>query len=57
MWFVNAHVVDVLTGDLLRRRAVETAADGTVVQVTAAAPAGLPDARWSMSQAAGCCPG
>jgi len=44
MWFVNAHVVDVLTGDRMRRRAVETAADGTIVQVTAAAPPGLPDA-------------
>ena len=40
MWFVNAHVVDVLTGDVLRQRAVETAADGTVAQVTASAPAG-----------------
>jgi imidazolonepropionase-like amidohydrolase len=44
VWFVNANVVDVLTGDRMRRRAVETAADGTVVQVTAAAPPGLPDA-------------
>jgi imidazolonepropionase-like amidohydrolase len=44
MWFVNAHVVDVLTGDRLRHRAVETAADGTVAQVTAAAPPGRPDA-------------
>lgn len=43
MWFVNAHVVDVLTGDVLRGRAVETAADGTVVQTAAAAPPGLPD--------------
>lgn len=41
MWFVNAHVLDVLTGDVLRRRAVETAADGTVVQIATAAPAGL----------------
>ncbi len=43
MWFVNAHVVDVLTGDRLRHRAVQTAADGTMVQVAAAAPPGLPD--------------
>ena len=43
MWFVNAHVVDALTGDRLRHRAVETAADGTVAQVAAAAPPGLPD--------------
>ncbi|HSR83552.1 MAG TPA: amidohydrolase family protein [Streptosporangiaceae bacterium] len=43
MWFVNAHVVDVLTGEKLRRRAVETAADGTVIQVAAAPPPGLPD--------------
>jgi imidazolonepropionase-like amidohydrolase len=44
MWFVNAHVVDVLTGDRMRHRAVETAADGTIVQVTAATPPGLPEA-------------
>jgi len=37
-------VVDVLTGERLYQRAVETAADGTVAQVTATAPAGLPDA-------------
>jgi imidazolonepropionase-like amidohydrolase len=43
VWFVNAHVVDVLTGDALRQHAVETAADGTVAQVTAVPPAGLPD--------------
>jgi len=43
MWFVNANVVDVLTGDRLRRRAVETSPDGTVAQVAAAAPPGLPD--------------
>ena len=41
MWFVNAHVLDVLTGDVLRGRAVETAADGTVVQIVSAAPTGL----------------
>jgi len=37
-------VVDVLTGERLYQRALETAADGTVAQVTATAPAGLPDA-------------
>jgi len=37
-------VVDVLTGERLYQRAVETDADGTVTQVTATAPAGLPDA-------------
>ena len=40
MWFVNANVVDVLTGERRFRRAVETAADGTVVQVAATAPPG-----------------
>lgn len=44
MWFVNAHVIDVLTGDVLRHQAVETAADGTVLDVAATVPAGLPDA-------------
>ncbi len=44
MWFVNAHVVDVATGERRPGRAVETAADGTVVQVAAAAPPGRPDA-------------
>ena len=43
MWFVNANVVDTLTGDVLRRRAVETAADGTVAQVAAALPPGQPE--------------
>jgi imidazolonepropionase-like amidohydrolase len=43
VWFVNAHVVDALTGERLRDRAVETGADGTVTQVAAAPPAGLPD--------------
>lgn len=42
MWFVNANVVDVQTGETLRQRAVETAPYGTVVRVTAAPPAGLP---------------
>ena len=37
-------MVDVLTGERLYQRALETAADGTVAQVTATAPAGLPDA-------------
>ena len=37
-------MVDVLTGERFYQRAVETAADGTVAQVTATAPAGLPDA-------------
>ncbi len=44
MWFVNAHVVDVLTGERLYRRAVQTAPDGTVAQVAAAPPPGLPEA-------------
>ena len=44
MWFVNAHVVDVLAGEVLRGRAVETAPDGTVVQVAAAPPPAVPDA-------------
>lgn len=43
MWFVNANVVDALTGERLRGRAVETGPDGTVTQVAAAAPAGLPE--------------
>src|SRR6201999_3165952 len=42
-WLVNAHVVDVLAGDVLPARAVETAPDGTIAQVTASAPPGLPD--------------
>src|SRR5205823_14761733 len=40
MWFVNANVLDVLTGERLAHRAVETAADGTVAQVAATAPPG-----------------
>jgi len=44
MWFVNAHLVDVLTGERLRDRAVETAADGTITQVAAAPPPWLPEA-------------
>ena len=45
MWLVNAYVVDVLSGDVLPARAVETAPDGTIAQVTASAPPGLPDGR------------
>ena len=41
MWFVNANVVDVATGEQLRGRAVETASDGTVAQVVVAPPPGL----------------
>jgi imidazolonepropionase-like amidohydrolase len=41
MWFVNANVIDVLTGERLPGRAVETAPDGTVAQVAAAPPPGL----------------
>jgi imidazolonepropionase-like amidohydrolase len=44
VWFVNARVVDVLAGEVLPGRAVQTAADGRIVQVAAAPPAGLPDA-------------
>src|SRR5437773_750308 len=40
MWFVNANVVDVVTGERHHRRAVETAPDGTVMQVAATAPPG-----------------
>ena len=43
MWFVNAHLLDVLTGDVLPERAVETAPDGTVAQLAAAHPRGLPE--------------
>jgi imidazolonepropionase-like amidohydrolase len=41
MWFVNANVVDVATGERLRGRAVETAPDGMVAQVVVAPPPGL----------------
>jgi imidazolonepropionase-like amidohydrolase len=41
VWFVNAHVVDVATGEVLRGRAVQTAPDGTVVQVAGATPPGV----------------
>ena len=43
MWLVNAHVVDVLAGEVLPSRAVEIAADGRIAQVAATAPPGLPD--------------
>jgi imidazolonepropionase-like amidohydrolase len=43
VWFVNANLVDVLTGERLRDRAVQTAADGTITQVAAVIPPGLPD--------------
>jgi imidazolonepropionase-like amidohydrolase len=36
-------VIDVLTGERLRGQAVETGPDGTVTQIAAAPPAGLPD--------------
>jgi imidazolonepropionase-like amidohydrolase len=42
MWLVNAHVVDVVAGEVLRDRAVETAPDGTIAQVTATVPPGVP---------------
>jgi imidazolonepropionase-like amidohydrolase len=42
VWFVNANLVDVLTGERLRDRAVQTAADGTITQVAAVIPPGLP---------------
>jgi imidazolonepropionase-like amidohydrolase len=43
MWYVNANVVDVATGERLRGRAVETAPDGTVTRIAAGAPSWLPD--------------
>jgi imidazolonepropionase-like amidohydrolase len=43
MWLANAHVVDVLAGEVLPGRAIETAPDGTIAQVAAAMPPGLPD--------------
>jgi imidazolonepropionase-like amidohydrolase len=45
MWLVNAHVVDVLAGEVLPARAVETAPDGTIAQVASAVPPGVPDAQ------------
>jgi imidazolonepropionase-like amidohydrolase len=38
-WFANANVVDVLTGGVHRGAAIETALDGTIVQITSRAPA------------------
>lgn len=48
MWFGNAHIVDTLTGEVHRGRAVETAPDGTIAQIAAKAPAGAYDlgGRW-----------
>jgi imidazolonepropionase-like amidohydrolase len=43
MWLVNAHIIDVLTGEVLPSRAVEIAPDGTIAQVAAAVPPGLAD--------------
>src|SRR6201999_2044403 len=43
MWFVNANVVDVLAGEVLPGRAIEVARDGTIAQVAAAVPPGLPN--------------
>ena len=43
MWLVNAHVIDVLAGEVMPSRAIEIAPDGTVAQVAAAVPPGLPD--------------
>ena len=43
MWFVNARMIDVLTGERHDRRAIETGPDGTVTQIAAAPPAGLPE--------------
>jgi len=43
VWFVNANVVDVLTGEKLRNRAVSVGADGRIGEVAAAAPVGEKD--------------
>jgi len=40
MWYVNANVIDVVSGERRRGRAVEVAPDGLVAQVASAAPAG-----------------
>jgi imidazolonepropionase-like amidohydrolase len=37
-WFANANVVDVETGDVRRGATIEVAQDGTIAQVTTAAP-------------------
>lgn len=42
MWLVNARIIDVLTGEALPSGAIEIAPDGTIAQVTATAPPGLP---------------
>ena len=43
MWFVNANVIDVLTGERLRNRAVSVGPDGRIGEVAAAAPVGQKD--------------
>jgi imidazolonepropionase-like amidohydrolase len=43
MWLVNAHVVDVVTGEVRPGRAIETGPGGSIAQVAAAPPPGLPD--------------
>ena len=45
MWLVNAHVVDVLTGDGCPAAPSRSAPTAPSPQVTASAPPGLPDAR------------
>ncbi len=42
MWLVNANVVDVLTGERLRDRAVSVGPDGRIGEVAAAPPVGVP---------------
>ena len=44
MWLVNANVVDVLTGERLRARAVQVGLDGSIAEVGSVPPAGLPEA-------------
>jgi len=43
MWLVNANVVDVLTGEKLRDRAVHVGTDGRIVEVATAPPVGESD--------------
>ncbi len=43
MWLVNANVVDVLTGEKLRDRAVQVGRDGRIVEVASAPPVGERD--------------
>ncbi|SDO84771.1 Imidazolonepropionase [Nakamurella panacisegetis] len=45
MWLVNANVVDVLTGEKLRDRAVQIGPDGRIVEVASAPPVGAADAQ------------